>query len=211
VYRPRGTHGQLRYQQVPGGYLYDSVVIDLDAALIGAAATSASDQADWLSRHATLLVGVVGILVSGLVGPSVAAAWTGRRERERDHRTLISARRDDLRDVIDQAAELLASAIPNIKKLMSASAMGEQLPETPRDLLSQMIPLSQRIQLRLPPDHRVVISFEAAREALLALSKSTESQEEFDRAADSFEEKRTAFLHASRTALQGKISRKVEI
>jgi len=172
---------------------------------------AAVEESDWLTRHATLLVGVVGVLVSGLVGPSVAAAWTSRRERDRDHRTLVATRRDDLLEVIDEAAKLLAGAIPNVKRLMAATAKDQELPEGPRDLLSQMVPLSQRLQLRLPADHAVIETFEAAREALIKVSKSDSSQDDFDRAADAFEDRRADFLDACRGALQEKITRKVEI
>lgn len=170
----------------------------------------AATQPDWLSRHATLLVGVVGVLVSGLLGPSVAAAWTAKRERARDHRGRVGSRREDLQGVLDEAAKLLAAAIPNVKRLMATSAE-EPLPEGPRDLLGELVPLSQRIQLRLPAAHPVVTSFEAAREALVALSRAAGSQEDFDHAADSFEAKRTVFLSACRNALQAEITRKVEI
>jgi hypothetical protein len=154
---------------------------------------------------------MVGILVSGLVGPTVAAAWTGKRDRDGDHRAVVGSRREDLRGVLDEAARSLASAIPNVKKLMAAGAEGEPMPEGPRDLLAELMPLSQRIQLRLPTDHPVVAAFEGAREALVALSKADGSQEDFDHAVEAFETKRSAFLGACRDALQKKITRKVDI
>jgi len=176
----------------------------------GDLAIFAATQSDWLSRHATLLVGVVGVIVSGLLGPSVTAAWTAKRERARDHRGLVGSRREDLRTVLDEAAKLLAAAIPNVKRLMAAGAE-QPLPEGPRDLLGELVPLSQRIQLRLPSAHPVVTSFEAAREALVELSRSGGSQEDFDHAADNFEAKRSVFLSACRDALQAEITRKVDI
>lgn len=179
--------------------------------ILGALVTSAAAQPDWVSRNSTLLVGVVGVLVSGLLGPSVAGAWSAKRERDRDHRGLVGSRREDLRGVLDEAARLLAAAIPNVKKLMAAKATAEPMPEGPRDLLAELVPLSQRIQLRLPGAHPVVGAFEAARKALLDLSRSDGSQDDFDRAADAFEARRSAFLGTCRDALQGEITRKVEI
>lgn len=72
---------------------------------------AAAERPDWLSRNSTLVVGVVGIVFSGLVGPSVTAWWTARREREKDRRAIAAARQEDLRDVLDGVATTLGGAI----------------------------------------------------------------------------------------------------
>jgi hypothetical protein len=62
---------------------------------------------DWLSNHSTLIVGVVGIVVSGILGPA-ASVWLSRKSaRQQFKRDLIVARRDDLRQLVDEAALLL--------------------------------------------------------------------------------------------------------
>jgi hypothetical protein len=166
---------------------------------------------DWVSTHETLLVGVVGIFVSGLVGPSITAAWTNRRERTRDHHTTVTDRRDDLRTVVDEAAKVLATAVSSLRPLLAAREQGRELPPGPSDLLGSLVPLGQRLRLRLPAKHSVVVEFEAAREKLLGLSRATDTQANFNRAAEDFEAHREAFLNASRKALHSPISRKVEI
>jgi hypothetical protein len=167
--------------------------------------------ADWWTRHSTLIVGVAGIVVSGLVGPSVAAAWVSHRENRRDHFSLIDSRRIDLRAVIDDSAKLLGGAVPRVRQLVAAEEKGEPLPPGPADLLGELVPLGQRLQLRLPRDHEVVQFYEDACAGLRALAKERTSQERFEEAAKKFEAQREVFLNAGRKTLQGPISTKVEI
>jgi hypothetical protein len=158
-----------------------------------------------------LIVGVVGIVVSGLLGPTVAAAWTTRRERERDHFALVDVRRRDLREVIDETAKLLGGAVPQVKRLMAAEKEGEALPPGPADLLSELVPQGQRLQLRLTTQHEVVWLYEDACNGLRALAKERTSQAAFDEARKRFEAQREVFLNAGRKALQAPISQKTEI
>jgi hypothetical protein len=168
--------------------------------------SAAASEQDWLTIHATLLVGIVGILVSGLVGPTVTAAWTTRRERTRDHLATVSERRDDLRVVIDEAAKVLGNAVSNLRLLLAAREKGDQLPAGPTDLLRSLVPLGQRLRLRLPEHHSVIVGFEASRKKLIDLSHATKTQAEFDRVAKEFEAHRESFLDAGRDALQAPIS-----
>src|ERR1700709_2082735 len=172
---------------------------------------AATSEQDWLSIHSTLLVGVVGILVSGLVGPTVTAAWTNRRERKHDHHATVLARRDDLRVVIDEAAKILGSAVSNLRQLLAAQEKGDPLPAGPTDLRGSLVPLGQRLRLRLPDQNSVVANYEASRKKLIDLSHATATQAEFDQAAKEFESHRESFLDAGRDALQSPISAKVQI
>jgi hypothetical protein len=165
---------------------------------------------DWLNQHSTLLVGVVGILVSGLIGPSVAALWVNRRERQRDHFALIDMRRQDLRGVIDETAKLLGGAVHHLRHLVVAEKKGEELPPDSTDLLRELVPLGQRLQLRLPRNHEVIRFYDDACTGLRNLAKQT-SKDDFDKAADNFEAQREVFLNAGRKVLLAPVSMKVEI
>jgi hypothetical protein len=166
-----------------------------------------SDQ-DWLSRHATLVVGVVGIVFSGLIGPSVSAGWVSRRERRRDHQTTIIKRREDLQLVVDEAAKILGGAVSHLRPLLAAKQANKPLPTGPADLLKELVPLGQRLQLRLPESHQVLKRYEGARKGLIQVSHADSSQAEFDEAADKFESLRGQFLDAARAALQAPITKK---
>lgn len=173
------------------------------------AATEKSES--WWTTNATLIVGVVGILVSGLVGPTVTALWTARREKQKDHRAAVSARRDDLRTLLDEAAKSLAAAVPTLRPLLQAHLAGEALPEGPRDFLSALFPLEQRLAIRVGGEHALVTGFRAAREALITVSEATGSQQKFDEAVKEFEAKRAKFLEAGRSALAAPIEKDTQI
>lgn len=175
------------------------------------AAAAAPDNPDWLSQHSTLVVGVVGIVFSGLIGPSVAAGWVSRRERRRDHDAAVEGRRQDLRTVIDEAAKILGGAVSHLRPLLAAKQANAPLPAEPADLLKELVPLGQRLQLRLPADHPVLKTYEGARMGLIEVSHADSSQAEFNEAADEFEALRSNFLDAARDALQAPIPKEAVI
>ncbi len=179
-----------------------------ELALLAAAATDADKS--WLSRHSTLIVGVVGIVVSGFVGPTVTALFTSRRERNKDTRSRIATQRDDLRDRLDEAATVLGGAVANLRPLLDAEQAGRESPKEPSEFLGTLFPLGQRLRLRLPEAHPVLTTYDEVRRKLLALSRATGSQNEWDTAVRDFEESRARFLDAGRAALQAPISEKGE-
>jgi hypothetical protein len=130
-----------------------SVIFDLLAA-----ARAVAEDDGWISRNSTLVVGVVGIVFSGFVGPSIVAYFTGRRELAKDARTLTVARQDDLRDVLDEAAQVLSGAVGRLRPLLAAALAGEDLPKDPADFLGSLAPLGHRLRLRLPDADPVVSS-----------------------------------------------------
>jgi hypothetical protein len=176
-------------------------------------AAQMAQQADrgWWAEHSTLIVGVVGIVFSGFVGPSVVAFFTARRERSRDKRALIAARRDDLRAVVDEAAGVLGGAVTALRPLLAAEMTGEESPKEPRDFLGALVPLGQRLQLRLPAEHDVIKSYDLARDKLLALADATESQAAFDAAIEQFEASRKVFLDEARNVLQAPVDEGKEL
>jgi hypothetical protein len=168
----------------------------------------AAQQADesWLTRHSTLIVGVVGIIISGFVGPTVTAIFTAGRERAKDARALSVGRRDDLRALLDEAAKALAAAVPNLRPLLDAQLAGREPPKEPADFLRSLVALDQRLRLRARATDPVVQQFEKVRAKLLALSRATGSQADWDSSVEEFEAARAMFLDAGRAAVQAPIS-----
>jgi hypothetical protein len=183
----------------------------MHALLIAAQAAQPSSDQSWLSENSTVVVAVVGIVVSGLLGPTITSLWTARRDRQKDHRALVVARREDLRDLIDDVATVLGGAVVNLRPLLAAEQQGQTPPKGPADFLGTLVPLGQRLRLRLPEDHPVIGSYDAVRGKLLALSKATDSQAAFDAAVEDFETARAKFLDKGRAALQAPVSEGKEI
>jgi hypothetical protein len=174
-------------------------------------ATVAAKAGDgWLSRHATLIVGVVGIIVSGFVGPTVTALFTSKRERDKDARGRAAARREDLRDLLDEAAKVLGGAVANLRPLLDAQLAGREAPREPAEFLGSLFPLGQRLRLRLPGGHDVISTYDEVRERLIVLSHATASEAEWDTAVQNFEDARAVFLDTGRAALAAPISEQGE-
>ena len=170
-----------------------------------------AEQADWLTTHATLIVGVVGIVVSGFLGPSITAWWTSRRERQKDRRALIVARREDLRGILDETAKILGGAVTKLRPLLDAQLNRKELPTEPVEFLGSLVPLGQRLSLRLPPGHDVVESYGTACVALHEIANAAGSQAEWDAAVTVFETRRSEFLDTGRVAVQAPVVEDQEI
>lgn len=145
-----------------------------------------------------VIVGVTGIIVSGVVGPGVAALLARRSRLREFHREQVAARRSELRKLLDEAASLLASGPTNVRILHEQTA-GVEL-ERARAWLSQVFPIGQRLQLWLPADHLVVTSYERVRERLVKAAQAG-SEPAADVILDQFEQERTVFLDHARDAL----------
>jgi len=145
-----------------------------------------------------VVLGVTGILVSGVVGPTVAA-WLARRARSRDfHREQVAHRRDELRRLLDEAASLLASGPTKIRVLHERSSQSDV--EEAEAWLGQVFPIGQRLQLWLPADHPVVSSYERVRERLIDAATAGAGPAA-DPVLSQFEEERRWFLDHARNAL----------
>lgn len=145
-----------------------------------------------------VMVGVTGIVVSGVVGPTVAA-WFARRSRSREfHREQVAARRNELRKLLDEAASLLASGPMNLRILHEQQAGTEV--EDARIWLSQVFPIGQRLQLWLPANHPVITSYECVREQLVEAARVGAAPGS-ELIYELFEQDRTAFLDHAREAL----------
>jgi hypothetical protein len=167
--------------------------------------------ADWLSVHATLIVGVVGILVSGLLGPT-ATAILSRKSAQRDFkRNLIRARRDDLRTLLDEAALALGSGATNLRLIQEASAEKRQASPQLDVWVKGIFPLGQRLRLHLPNDHPVLTAYERVRDCLASAQSTIDVGHDVEKALSDYEHARAAFLESAREALQAPIDDKKEL
>lgn len=152
-----------------------------------------------MADSTVVVVGVTGIIVSGVVGPTVAS-WLSRRSQSREfHRAQVAQRRDELRNLLDEAAMLLASGPTNLRILRGQGTNTVDL-ERARSWLSQVFPIGQRLQLWLPSDHQVVVAYERVRERLLAAAED-DSTATGAVQIEQFEEDRRTFLDVSRATL----------
>lgn len=116
--------------------------------------------------NTVLIASVTGIVVSGVVGPA-ATAWAGRRAaRKQFLRDQAAKRRDDLRDLFDQAATVLGVGPIRLRETREAQYSGTELTDEQRAWPEQVYVIGQRLQLRLGGDHAVVRQYDAVRKAL---------------------------------------------
>src|SRR3954463_1483492 len=152
---------------------------------------------------ATLAASITGIVVSGIVGPQVSA-WAARRATTAEFaRNQVSRHRDDLRSLLDEAADLLASGATNLRAIRDASSASTPVSPAVREWLSQVFPLGQRLRLRLPEDHEVIRAYDDVRAALAMVG---ERSPDVEVAIADFEQKRQRFLDLGRAALTAPIS-----
>lgn len=147
----------------------------------------------------TVVLGVTGIVVSGVVGPTVAA-WMARRARSREfHREQVAQRRNELRGLLNEAAGLLASGPTHLRILQESQPDADDV-ERARSWLSQVFPIGQRLQLWLPADHQVVGAYERVREQLVNTAEAGAAASR-ETLLERFEQERRAFLDVSRQTL----------
>jgi len=174
-------------------------------------AASKPPDPDWWVDHSTLLISLTSVVVSGLLGPTVIALWTAKRERDRDARDAVVSRRDDLRELLDETARTLAVAATHLRRVVAAQQDGAPPPDDQVEFLSKLAPFRLRLQLRLPDDHPILTAYEAVVTALTELENSTKSKLVWAAALDDFESKRKAYLQAGRAAVQAPIREELEI
>lgn len=179
--------------------------------LVIAVTAAQSTTGDWLSNHSTLLVGVVGIVVSGILGPA-ASVWLSRKSaRQQFKRDLIVARRDDLRQLVDEAALLLGAGGTNLRLLNEASNRNIPPPAAASEWARSVFPLGQRLRLRLPEEHYVVRAYDDVRQKLTDAQEAISDEAAFNKALDRYEQARTSFLDAARVAVQAPVNEEEEI
>lgn len=148
-----------------------------------------------------VVLGVTGIVVSGIAGPAVSAWFSRRGDQQRFARDQLQRRREDLRAVVDEAAALLGPGETNLRLAHEAVARGEAEPTDVKEWASRVHLLGQRLLLRLPENDAVVVAYEGVRAALLEVGETYGDEARYPAAVASFEEKRGDFLDKARAAL----------
>ena len=147
----------------------------------------------------TLLVAIVGIIVSGVIGPA-ATAWATRRANRqqfaRDHRARA---RDDFRSLVDDAATLLGAGVTNLRRSRDARSAGGDEPLDVKEWATHVHLLKQRLLLRRPADDAVMTSYGAVLGALADVGEAAED-EAYEAAVAIYESRMEAFLTTARLA-----------
>ena len=149
--------------------------------------------------NSTLIIGVTGIVVSGIVGPAAAARFARQAQTRDFGRAQAAGRRDALRLLLDQAAVLLASGATNLRMLQEKGADPDQL-RAAKEWQMQIFPIGQRLQLWLPHDDPVVIAYERVRERLIEAGKVGHGHDP-EQQLQQFEAARREFLELARKKL----------
>ncbi len=154
----------------------------------------------------TLIVSIVGIAVSGVVGPS-ATAWATRVAQRRQFvRDRGAKRRDELLQLLDEAASLVGLGAVRLRQTL-AKETSDELRAWPERVFA----MGQRLRLRLGPAHEIVTTYEVVRKTLVSAGKSQATQPdtpEDERTVEMFEMARAAFLDAAQQTLEAPIDDK---
>jgi hypothetical protein len=154
----------------------------------------------------TLIVSIVGIAVSGVVGPS-ATAWATRVAQRRQFiRDREAMRRDELLQLLDEAASLLGLGAIRIRQ-----AVEMEIDDTSRAWPEAVFAMGQRLRLRLGPAHEIVTTYEEVRTTLVSAGEAQAAQRDqpdSEQGVQRFESARSAFLDAAQRALDAPISDK---
>jgi hypothetical protein len=152
----------------------------------------------------TLIVSVVGIGVSGVVGPAATAwatRWAARRQFVSDREV---RRLDELLALLDEAAQALGLAIVRLRQSREAQGAG---PDADQQVWAEQVySIGQRLQLRLGNADPVMAAYEHARAALLDAGKRGLEAESHDAAIAAFEAARGEFLLRAQRMLRAPIS-----
>ena len=152
------------------------------------------------------ILGVAGIVVSGIIGPAVAAWLAQNAEVGRFRRDQIAHRRDQLRDLLNDAAVLLAQGPTNLRLLKEA---GPKSPDHERatQWVRDVFPVGQRLQLWLSTDHAVVRAYDDLRDELVAAAEA-KGDTALEASLSRFEDLRRRFLDEARSILLAPVATK---
>lgn len=146
-----------------------------------------------------------------MVGPAATAWATRRANRQQFERDQAGKRRDDLRKLVDEAAELLAAGATNIRRLSSAAQRNQPPPAEVETWAQTVFTLQQRLRLRLPADHEVVATYNAVRLKLVAIGETSHAAGTEQELVVEFEGDRDAFLDAARRVLESQVANEKDV
>ncbi len=148
----------------------------------------------------TAAVSIVGIVVSGVIGPGVAAHSARTRQRSDHEHEGRQRRHDDLAQLLDEAARVLAPGASRLR----AIAEGDLDQAEVGGWSTEVHATYERLLLRLATEDPVAVAYLQAREALLAIAQAFDNsrpQPEINAAMDLFETARSNYLNRARERL----------
>jgi hypothetical protein len=160
--------------------------------------------------NTTLVVSVTGIVVSGVVGPTVTS-WAARRAaRKQFVRDQAARRREELHALMDEAASVLGLGPTRLRQTLELERASAELPEELRLWPEQVYVIGQRLRLRLGGADPVVQAYDTVRARLIEAAQlaTQDDEQQHENAVLRFEASREEFLAAARTKLDARISEK---
>lgn len=167
------------------------------SVLLGAAPTAGLESATVV----VMIVGVAGIIVSGVVGPWVTVVAHRRSARRQFDLDQAATGRDRLRDVLDDAAVLLARGATHLRHVRDEGNSHEV--EEARDWAKEVSELSLRLRLRIPENDQIVLTYDRVIDRFEEFAR--ESNTAYDAGLARFESARNEFLAAARYHLAQRI------
>jgi hypothetical protein len=149
----------------------------------------------------TATISIVGIIVSGVVGPGFAAHWARSRQADDHKQAHVEKEHDDLAALFDSAAVTLASGVTRLRKARGSDEPGLE------SWAGEVHATYERLLLRVPEQDPVAIAYKAARDRLTELADVFATggppvNEEGSTVA--FEQARSTYLKEARTCLADK-------
>jgi hypothetical protein len=154
----------------------------------------------------TLIVSITGIAVSGVLGPWINGWVVRRANRQQFEQDRAGQDRDDLAHLVDEAAELLAAGVTNLRLTAEATQSGRKVPPEVEEWTARVFPLEQRLRLRVPADDPIVSGYSRVRERLLVVARLAKDPTAASGAIAAFESERDRFLDAARGRLDAPVT-----
>jgi hypothetical protein len=157
------------------------------------------------------IIAIVGIAVSGVVGPVVTVWASGVNSRRQFVRDREDRRRHELLALLDEAASLLGLGAIRLRQTREHQRDDTTAPEEVQAWPEQVYALGQRLRLRLGAKHAVVVAYETVRTELEEAGKvglRDPDGESHENAILRFEAARGRFLDECLLALNAEISSK---
>jgi hypothetical protein len=159
----------------------------------------------------TLIISVAGVVMSGIVGPTLTA-WAARvSQRKQFLRDREGTRRDELLALCDEAAALLAVGPARIREILDHVAQNRPAAEHTETWSDDVYAIEQRLVLRLGSRDPIVEAYAAVRASLaetLEISVDTDDQQRRENAVLRFESARAAFFETTKRAMHAPVTEK---
>jgi hypothetical protein len=152
-----------------------------------------------------LIIAIVGIAVSGVVGPWLNAWVTRKANRQQFDQDRAGAVRDDLAKLVDESAELFAVGATMLRLDAEAKRAGHPTPPTVAEWTGKVFPLQQRLRLRIPADDPIVRGYDNVRQHLVDLAKDAPDATTLEAAVQAFESARDQYLDDARAQLEAPV------